>query len=107
MRVNPSSELAGENTLEVCWDTAKAFVEFRLRQKPIDALDQILRRPRNADTDPSGGWRRLYLVEVGSRPWCPAPADHAAGAADASSAERTEWMPPAEIRRLQDCGFAG
>jgi phenylacetate-CoA ligase len=90
-------------TAEVCLETAKAFVEFRLGPERVDALDHFLHDARPMrEPDRYQGRRRLllelYFLSLGlQRPLLTHRVRRIHHAL-----LRTQWMAVAEVRRLQE-----
>lgn len=88
---------------ELCLDTVKAFIEFRLRQEPIHGLEPFVRTTEpTRETARYRGWRRLllemyFLTLAFRKPLLTRRARQIYHALI-----RTEWAPPAQIRELQE-----
>jgi phenylacetate-CoA ligase len=85
---------------EVCWDTLKALVEFRLMARSIEGMERFLRVSRRAagaqgDVEPN---RRP--TSVGSRVGGQRITRRVRRMYEALI--RTQWEPPSEIRQLQE-----
>jgi phenylacetate-CoA ligase len=84
---------------EVCWDTLKALVEFRLLEQPIDGIDQFLRLSKRAPVAaPIADSRERPLLGGGFK-----------GQRITRRARRmyealisTQWAHPSDIRQLQE-----
>ena len=88
---------------DVCQDTVKAFVEFRLAQEPVNGVDQFLRiaKPTRQPAQ-YGRWRQLrlearFLTMAFQRPLITRRVRRMHHAL-----MRTQWIPPAEMRQLQE-----
>ena len=83
---------------EVCWDTLKALVEFRLSEQPIDGIDQFLHVSRRAPAAPA-------VADSGTRP----SLGSGVGGQRINrrvrriyeALIRTQWTPSSDIRQLQ------
>ena len=88
---------------DVCVDTAKAFVEFRLSPQPVEGLDQVLQAPHA--TRQAGlhrGWRRLLLELYFLAMAFGGPLITRRVRRMYQALERTQWLTAAEIRQLQE-----
>ncbi len=88
---------------DVCLDTVKAFVEFRLCQAPVDGVDQFLRIGKQTrEPVRYTGWRRLlleaYFLSVAFR----RPLITRRVRRMYQALMRIQWAPPAQIRQLQE-----
>jgi phenylacetate-CoA ligase len=87
---------------DICWETAKAFVEFRLLQEPVEPLDHFLRvvRPGRERVRP-GAWRRLVLEAYFLGTPFRRPLITRRVRRMYQALMSTQWASPAEIQQLQ------
>lgn len=79
-------------TADVCWDTVKAFVEFRLSEQPIEGVNELLQMsngaPGHAPTPVGGVFRALRSPRRMRRMQ--------------DALMHTQWATPSQIRQLQE-----
>lgn len=88
---------------DVCVDTAKAFIEFRLSPQRIDALDQFLdvAKPTHEPAR-EGGWRRLVLEAYFMALAFRRPLITRRVRRMYHALLRTQWTSPTEMGQLQE-----
>lgn len=88
---------------EVCVDTAKAFVEFRLSHQRVDELDQFLRtaQPTREPALP-GRWRRFVLELYALSLTFKSRLIRRRVRQIYGALMRTQWVPARQIQTLQE-----
>jgi phenylacetate-CoA ligase len=87
----------------LCLEIVKAFVEFRLGQKPVDGLDQFVRTAEPVRLPPrDGAWRRLLLEAYFLTLVLQKPLITRRARLVYRAIMNTQWAPPARIRELQE-----
>jgi len=89
--------------VDICFETIKAFVEFRLCHEPVDTLDEFLDAAEpTEDRAPALGWRRilleLYFLTTPFR----GPLTTRRVRWMYQALMKTQWTPLRQIRELQE-----